>query len=91
MATWSEYTAPTLAGYSATYGFLCTEDDATALGAAAASPLYQFICSKLDLVGLQFQWTQLAVDNTYLLFSAYLVFAMQVRCDFRPHCHSHAA
>ncbi|CAI5504677.1 unnamed protein product [Closterium sp. Naga37s-1] len=37
-----------------------------------------FFCSKLDLIAAQFQWTQLAVDNTYLLFSAYLVFVMQL-------------
>eukprot|EP00897_Mesotaenium_endlicherianum_P005159 jgi/Mesen1/4671/ME000241S03711 len=77
-------TSPSL--YSG-YEFQCTTDDSanltsllTAGGSSAivAAQLSELICSKLDLVGVRMQWTQLAIDNTYLLFSAYLVFSMQI-------------
>lgn len=38
-----------------------------------------FLCNRFNFAALQFQWTQLAIDNTFLLTSTYLVFAMQVR------------
>ncbi|KAJ7525862.1 hypothetical protein O6H91_17G070600 [Diphasiastrum complanatum] len=43
-----------------------------------ASLAGQFICQKLDDISNQMTATNLAVDNSYLLFSAYLVFAMQL-------------
>ncbi|CAI6004624.1 unnamed protein product [Closterium sp. NIES-65] len=84
MATYSEVTTATNGLYSSVYSFKCTEDDTTMLMSAfpnmtvGESDFATFFCSKLDLIAAQFQWTQLAVDNTYLLFSAYLVFAMQL-------------
>ncbi|CAI7848866.1 unnamed protein product [Closterium sp. NIES-53] len=73
--------------YSSVYSFMCSENDTAMLTSAfpnmtiGESDFASFFCSKLDLIAAQFQWTQLAVDNTYLLFSAYLVFAMQVSHD----------
>eukprot|EP00270_Netrium_digitus_P009158 TRINITY_DN277_c0_g1_i1.p1 TRINITY_DN277_c0_g1~~TRINITY_DN277_c0_g1_i1.p1 ORF type:complete len:533 (+),score=71.49 TRINITY_DN277_c0_g1_i1:62-1600(+) len=83
MATWTEYTKPTYYSYS----FQCSDNDSgnitsllhsSGATATAAEALSKIICGKFDLVALQMQWTQLAIDNTYLLFSAYLVFAMQL-------------
>ncbi|KAJ7525879.1 hypothetical protein O6H91_17G071600 [Diphasiastrum complanatum] len=50
----------------------------TGMGLHNASLAGQFICHKLDDMSSQIAATKLAVDNTYLLFSAYLVFAMQL-------------
>ena len=81
--TASSYAAPTI--YS--FPFTCASSDAdnfTSLfqnsGASVnvAQQISELLCSKFDLIGLQFQWTNLAIDASYLLFSAYLVFAMQV-------------
>ncbi|EFJ38422.1 hypothetical protein SELMODRAFT_163770 [Selaginella moellendorffii] len=54
----------------------CSSQDLLSFGLApnASSAL----CSKLDFVADRLYATQLAVDNSYLLFSAYLVFAMQL-------------
>lgn len=52
-------------------------------GNSLAAHVGQLMCQNLDLVALHFQWTTLAIDNTFLLFSAYLVFAMQ-RCLLLP-------
>eukprot|EP00850_Spirogloea_muscicola_P019964 SM000203S06140 [mRNA] locus=s203:114357:117608:+ [translate_table: standard] len=70
----SSYAAPTL--YS--YPFQCQAGELANLTAAAGGPAAQLLCAKLDLLGVQLQWTQIALDNTFLLFSAYLVFAMQL-------------
>lgn len=81
------------------YAFQCQAEELTnftslfeASGAnsSVASQLSELVCLKLDQVGVQTQWTQLAVDNVFLLFSAYLVFAMQVSdtflsCDLQIH------
>ncbi|XP_024359985.1 ammonium transporter 1 member 1 [Physcomitrium patens] len=49
------------------------------LGAVSnATGLSIFLCDKLDNIDGRLGYTKLAVDNTYLLFSAYLVFAMQL-------------
>lgn len=49
------------------------------LGASGnASGLSEFLCSKLDGISTQLGYTNLAVDNSYLLFSTYLVFSMQL-------------
>jgi Amt family ammonium transporter len=45
---------------------------------ATAAGLSNFLCSKFDAASSQMDATTLAVDNTFLLFSAYLVFAMQL-------------
>ena len=64
-----------------TYG--CAAGDLTQLqgllgGTANAAQVSTFLCTKLDTISSQLDATHLAVDNTYLLFSAYLVFAMQL-------------
>ncbi|KAH9550508.1 hypothetical protein CY35_10G075600 [Sphagnum magellanicum] len=49
------------------------------LGASAnASAVSQFLCQKLDTVSTQLLATTRAVDDSYLLYSTYLVFAMQL-------------
>jgi Amt family ammonium transporter len=47
-------------------------------GQGNATLLHDFLCGKLDGISTQLGYTNLAVDNTYLLFSTYLVFAMQL-------------
>ena len=61
----------------------CAAGDLTQLqgllgGTANAAQVSTFLCTKLDTISSQLDATHLAVDNTYLLFSAYLVFAMQL-------------
>ncbi|MCI85272.1 ammonium transporter 1 member 1-like, partial [Trifolium medium] len=46
--------------------------------ATNAEAAAKFICNQFSAVGNKFIDTQFAVDNTYLLFSAYLVFSMQL-------------
>lgn len=49
------------------------------LGASAnASAVSQFLCQKLETVSTQLLATTRAVDDSYLLYSTYLVFAMQL-------------
>lgn len=76
-------TAPSL--YS--YAFQCQPEElsnftslfeAGGANGSVASQLSELVCMKLDQVGVQTQWTQIAIDNTFLLLSAYLVFAMQL-------------
>ncbi|KAL3691785.1 hypothetical protein R1sor_005436 [Riccia sorocarpa] len=52
----------------------------TASGAtnASAAQVGQFICDRFDEVAATLTAHNLAVDNTYLLFSTYLVFSMQI-------------
>eukprot|EP00271_Cylindrocystis_brebissonii_P021645 TRINITY_DN7860_c0_g1_i1.p1 TRINITY_DN7860_c0_g1~~TRINITY_DN7860_c0_g1_i1.p1 ORF type:complete len:519 (-),score=63.55 TRINITY_DN7860_c0_g1_i1:993-2549(-) len=84
--TASTFTAPTLGALGYSYGFQCASSDvdnftslfAGSFNASVSSQLTELICGKMDAVGIQMQWTQLALDNTFLLFSAYLVFAMQL-------------
>ena len=47
-------------------------------GQGNATLLHDFLCGKLGGISTQLGYTNLAVDNTYLLFSTYLVFAMQL-------------
>eukprot|EP00475_Leptophrys_vorax_P005755 TRINITY_DN13485_c0_g1_i1.p1 TRINITY_DN13485_c0_g1~~TRINITY_DN13485_c0_g1_i1.p1 ORF type:complete len:516 (+),score=28.68 TRINITY_DN13485_c0_g1_i1:214-1761(+) len=80
MSTWGDVSYASLGGYNATYAFTCNEDDLAMFNQTNGMSvmLADWICGKLNLIGAQFQWSQLAIDNTYLLFSAYLVFAMQL-------------
>lgn len=52
----------------------------TSGGASAdsASQLGTFLCGKLDTISQSLAVNVLAIDNTYLLFSAYFVFSMQI-------------
>lgn len=52
--------------------------DQLACSATELSTVGQIVCDKLSLISAHMTATNLAVDNTYLLFSAYLVFAMQL-------------
>ncbi|KAK3008350.1 hypothetical protein RJ639_015080 [Escallonia herrerae] len=47
-------------------------------GAANASEAAGYLCARFDVVSSRLSDTAHAVDNTYLLFSAYLVYAMQI-------------
>ncbi|MCO5556438.1 hypothetical protein L7F22_009987 [Adiantum nelumboides] len=68
--------ACTSAELSALTGLLASGlNSSHARNAASAG---RFICNKLDVASTHFAATSLAIDTTYLLFSAYLVFVMQL-------------
>ncbi|KAH7302364.1 hypothetical protein KP509_23G069300 [Ceratopteris richardii] len=60
----------------------CNETELAALQAVFANSLSvnisSLLCSKFEYIDTKFSATTLAVDNSFLLFSAYLVFAMQL-------------
>jgi len=59
-------------------GDLATLQGLLGSGVSNVSGMSEFLCGKLDGISSRLGYTQLAVDNTYLLFSTYLVFAMQL-------------